>query len=426
MRHWRLMSMAAAVAVVCAGLSASPAVAMEPSLEVACPDGIVPVSPTPQRGGAHAEAVDCAAWWGLPDGLRRDGHYELFGRLRRYELVSLLGRLLDISGRQLAGSTADQGFKDVSSQGASADAVNRLASLGVVHGTTPTTFDPGGLVRRDQMASFFVRMHELVYGREFPLGPTFGDTTGSVHESNVRRLVGAGITAGTSATTYDPGGHVTRAQMASFLMRYVDLLVRLGEVEPMAFDALVLDGVGPDQVSAAIPDYSPAILSCMLIVDADDSERGRRFGRAALMQQPSQQSGPSSTACGVNTPNETVVNIHALHSPVPNNTGVAVTISDEVPWRVEVRPLHEAPRLGSRPMEAAGGVVVDASRVAGEVVTVTTRTEEHQMLNVTALDTYGQHLEQFTQQVGAAQFRVPARTRWLQISLDGPWTLAFE
>jgi hypothetical protein len=61
-------------------------------------------------------------------------------------------------------------------------------------------------------------------------------------------------------------------------------------------------------------------------------------------------------------------------------------------------------------MEATGGVVVDASRVAGVVVTVTTRAEEPEILNVmTALDTYGQHLEHFTQQVAEAPFRVPAQ-----------------
>jgi hypothetical protein len=41
-------------------------------------------------------------------------------------------------------------------------AINQLKQLGITTGTSPTTFNPGGLVRRDQMASFLARTLELV------------------------------------------------------------------------------------------------------------------------------------------------------------------------------------------------------------------------------------------------------------------------
>ncbi|MDR9451905.1 MAG: S-layer homology domain-containing protein, partial [Acidimicrobiia bacterium] len=36
-------------------------------------------------------------------------------------------------------------------------AINQLAELGITRGTTPTTYNPGGLVTREQMASFLMR-----------------------------------------------------------------------------------------------------------------------------------------------------------------------------------------------------------------------------------------------------------------------------
>jgi len=41
----------------------------------------------------------------------------------------------------------------------------------------------------------------------------------SVHRSSIACLYALGITAGTSATTYSPDDHLTRAQAATFITR---------------------------------------------------------------------------------------------------------------------------------------------------------------------------------------------------------------
>lgn len=52
------------------------------------------------------------------------------------------------------------------------------------------------------------------------LAPRFSDVPpGSTHAENIDRLVGLGITQGTTDTTYGPGQPVTRAQFATFLVR---------------------------------------------------------------------------------------------------------------------------------------------------------------------------------------------------------------
>ena len=42
---------------------------------------------------------------------------------------------------------------------------------------------------------------------------------GSFAADDIARIYGIGITTGTSATTYSPGDHVTREQMAAVLSR---------------------------------------------------------------------------------------------------------------------------------------------------------------------------------------------------------------
>jgi hypothetical protein len=59
--------------------------------------------------------------------------------------------------------------------------------------------------------------------RALELRPTatdaFTDDDGSVHEDSIDRLATAGITDGTATGDFDPGRVVTRAQLASFLVR---------------------------------------------------------------------------------------------------------------------------------------------------------------------------------------------------------------
>ena len=93
--------------------------------------------------------------------------------------------------------------------------INRLAEAGITGGCGPEKFCPGFSVSRGQMASFLVRALDL------PSTTTdyFDDDDGSIFEEDINALRAAGITGGCSANNFCPGTKVTREQMASFLYR---------------------------------------------------------------------------------------------------------------------------------------------------------------------------------------------------------------
>ena len=82
-------------------------------------------------------------------------------------------------------------------------------------------YHPGERVTRDQMASFIARTLEAAGDRELPDDPDrhFEDTQGNVHEQRIDQLAEVGIIAGRDTDHYAPREYVTRAQMASLLLR---------------------------------------------------------------------------------------------------------------------------------------------------------------------------------------------------------------
>ncbi len=94
--------------------------------------------------------------------------------------------------------------------------IDALAQAGITTGCTASEFCPNDPVSRAQMASFIVRAMGLSNGLGADL---FTDDDGSVHEDNIDRLATAGITLGCSAGRFCPSDPVIRAHMAAFLFR---------------------------------------------------------------------------------------------------------------------------------------------------------------------------------------------------------------
>jgi hypothetical protein len=111
-------------------------------------------------------------------------------------------------------ATATDFFTDDETSVHEAD-INRLAASGVTTGCTATLFCPTQAVTRQEMASFLVRALDL------PATSTdnFTDDESSVHEADINALAASGITTGCAATRFCPTAGVTRGQMAAFLMR---------------------------------------------------------------------------------------------------------------------------------------------------------------------------------------------------------------
>jgi hypothetical protein len=97
--------------------------------------------------------------------------------------------------------------------------INGIAAAGITLGCGGTNYCPGGSVTRAEMASFLVRSLELA---PVATGP-FSDVAGNIHASNINALAAAGITAGCTATAFCPTELVSREQMATFLARALEL-----------------------------------------------------------------------------------------------------------------------------------------------------------------------------------------------------------
>ena len=96
-----------------------------------------------------------------------------------------------------------------------------MAAEGITKGCNPPTNDrfcPDSLVTRGQMAAFLVRALNLTLRLDNP----FTDDDDSVFEADIERLAAAGITKGCNPpvnTLFCPDAKVTREQMAAFLVR---------------------------------------------------------------------------------------------------------------------------------------------------------------------------------------------------------------
>lgn len=142
--------------------------------------------------------------------------------LERWEMAVWLVRVLDGKEPAHAGTAA---FDDVDEGIWWAAHTGRLAELAVTRGcdSDPPRYCPNDHVTRGQMATFLVRAFDL------PPGPAagFADVAATnVHAPDIDALAEAGITAGcdTRPARYCPRKAVTRAQMATFLARATGIL----------------------------------------------------------------------------------------------------------------------------------------------------------------------------------------------------------
>ena len=112
------------------------------------------------------------------------------------------------------------GFQDIAGNEHAAN-IDALAAAGVTTGCNPpanTRFCPDRITTRAEMASFLVRALDLLPAPSQP----FVDVSRSVHRDDIASLEAAGITKGCNPPTnnrYCPDAPVNRAETASFLVR---------------------------------------------------------------------------------------------------------------------------------------------------------------------------------------------------------------
>jgi hypothetical protein len=163
-----------AVVAMIAALLAIP-IAPAGAASAAC-DG-VPSAGFTDLGSYSAEtvaAVDCIYYYGITKGTSATT-YGPTGDVSRWQMALFLTRKLTAAGVTLP-SGAPQGFADISSFDAETQtAINQLAQLSITQGTSATTFDPNGIVSRWQMALFITRQLTAA-GITLPSGASQGFT----------------------------------------------------------------------------------------------------------------------------------------------------------------------------------------------------------------------------------------------------------
>jgi hypothetical protein len=193
----------------------------------ACPDGQVPGAPFDDLSGAatHAGAIACVAWRDITTGTSPK-RYDPIGKVSRAQMATFLERLLVASGVAVPTDVPDAFTDDDTS--VHEPAIDRLAAMGIVAGTGGGRYDPEGPVTRAQMGTFLARALGVATGGG--VGPLaehdyFVDDSLDVHQANINVIAEHGIASGVTDGVYNPGGQVSRAQMASFLVRTLDAAI---------------------------------------------------------------------------------------------------------------------------------------------------------------------------------------------------------
>ncbi len=233
----------AAVAVLAALFPPLGATALDDA-PLACPDGEVPAHRfTDLDGNVHADAVACAAWYGVVEGTT-ETTYQPWAPVTRDQAASLVVRALRGA---IDLPEAEAPFGDLDGN-VHAEAIGALFSLGVAEGVTADAYRPDLRLSRGQLASLLVRAAGVVEGA--PLPPVDGPTPPGVHGPALAIAVERGWLEGTEDGSLQPRAALRRDQAASVFARWLDDLVER-DAAPLrsaaglvAFDVVDADGDG--------------------------------------------------------------------------------------------------------------------------------------------------------------------------------------
>lgn len=153
--------------------------------------------------------------------------------VNREQTAVLLGRLWQAAGNSCV--DVENPFTDLTAESFAYADVLCIYGAGLTTGTTPTTYDPAATLTRAQAAAFVARLWRALGGECTTAAAPFADVPADLFARlDIDCLYALGITTGTSATTYSPNDAVTRAQMITFLGRLIVAAAdQLGEVEDL-------------------------------------------------------------------------------------------------------------------------------------------------------------------------------------------------
>lgn len=193
-------------------------------------DNVPPDNPfTDNAAGVHQANIICLSYAGITHGTSDPTLYAPSQPVTRAQMATFVARALDeafslktAALNQLPAYDGTNQFPDVSDTDVHVADINRLAQAGIISGHTDGTFGPSENVSRAQMAKFINNGEKFLTGTAYSTTDDyFTDDDGNTHEANINAIASQGIAQGTGGTNYSPANPVSRAQMASFLIRWL-------------------------------------------------------------------------------------------------------------------------------------------------------------------------------------------------------------
>ncbi len=195
------------------------------------------------RTNAHAADIACIAQHGITTGVGDGSYYAPSVPVLRWQMALFMSRAVHKAGVELPDPSAP--FPDLAELStAETEGVMAAVALGIMPAIEPSLFVPDAPVPRADMALFLARMLDLTTTEASPvllrIGPAaqvvlsradgetvttshpFVDVEDRVEEADqqaIAALYVLGVARGTSQDTFSPDRLVTRAQMASFIVR---------------------------------------------------------------------------------------------------------------------------------------------------------------------------------------------------------------
>jgi hypothetical protein len=154
------------------------------------------------------------------------------GSINRAQLATFVANLAQASGSPLPATGTDHFDDDAGS--VHEGNINRVASAGIM-GSATRSFSPDLAVSRGSMATTVARTYRYDARQALASGPdAFGDDAGNPHEGSINAVAANGLAVGYVDGTFRPLEPVSREQMATFFARLLDLLVDQGHAAPPA------------------------------------------------------------------------------------------------------------------------------------------------------------------------------------------------
>ncbi len=193
----------------------------------------------------HAANIGCIAYYRVTVGVGDGTRYAPGREVTRWQMALFLIRAADRAGIAVP-RTQHSPFADIGGKSASVQAgINAAVEMGLMRSAGSTAhFDPDGAVTRGGMAVFLARLLELTTASGAPIRVAVADngrvdlfpaSGGRIEiddsfpdslteatleqEYAIEAMYELGVASGRADGTYDPNGRITRAQMASLIIR---------------------------------------------------------------------------------------------------------------------------------------------------------------------------------------------------------------